>query len=193
MSDSLYEALWRDRDIIASCDTIDQYERSSLTRNPEIYKHYAWWEKAYNTVKCHPDIHIGKTLLFPTYKKASDLFEFCYLVYDGVGNANHAPRMTNTYFISDLHCEYRPIELIKEKHPEIKGKPFKCVYVKPNDKLINWSEGGLCTSLGSFELAERHNPITRKTEWLVNMIDRTMIGHNWITLINEWDVKEIKP
>lgn len=192
MSNDMLEALYKDREIIASA-TLEEYRNSSLTKIPQIYGHYKSFERGFLTVKEHPNIFLVKTLMYPTIHKASELFSDLVILHDGVGNANQASRPSGYLFISDDSLNSntnRPSPLAKIKEAIPKQKAFKVAYVKPVFPHASYEDtGGWFVGCRSYELLTRTNAVTSKDEWLVIGTDNTGIAQHWLAVINEWDLK----
>lgn len=188
MNDDMLEALQKDSEIIANC-TLEQYRESSLTKTPRIYGHYKRFERGFYTVKEHPHIHITKVLMYPKIHKASELFSSLVILHDGVGNDKQAPRPSGYVFICDDSTNPEScITKIKETIP--KEKTFKSAYIKPAFEHASYEDtGGWFVGCRSYELMDRINAKTGKTEWLVIGIDKTGISHHWLAVINEFDLK----
>lgn len=188
MNDDLLYALQKDKEIILN-STLEEYKSSSLTRNPQVYGHYAGFERVFYTVKEHPDVYITKRLMYPRIHKASELFGDMVILHDGVGNANQAQRPSGYLFICDDSMNPNAcITKIKESVPKL--KTFKSAYVKPAFEHASYEDtGGWFCGCRSYELMTRENKVTGKDEYLVIGIDKTGIAHHWLAVINEWDIK----
>ena len=111
----IFENMQRDKEIILNCVTIEEYKNSSLTRIPHIYSHYARFERCFWTIKEHPNVYLGKELYLPHIHKASELFSYYTIMRDGVGRDHEQKRVLGTIFISDLHCDHGPLNIIKDQ------------------------------------------------------------------------------
>lgn len=181
MSDIL-EALQRDRHIIVN-STIDEYRASTLTKNPLIYGDYARFERVFYTIKNHPEINHTRELWFPHMTKSSELFEYFYIVNDGVGNDKMEPRIGGTNFI---HCStrYSNSPLRKQEADFVKGanKPFVHTYARPTHESLTKH---LSYSYGAYELFQRGN------KWLIELSDSRMMSTIWLAIISDFDTPYI--
>lgn len=185
MQDSMFEAMKREKDLILSC-TYEEYVKSPLNKTHFLYGDYVRYEAAFYTIKEHPSIDIGvKHLHLPKIHKASELFEFCYIVNDGVGNKNAAPRKPQTVFINDMQTKDKPLDIICASTPKRDKKHWKHVYVKVREEIAKEYH---CESFAMFD---RYNCVTDKNEWLIIMYNLNGIAHNWMAVINEWDLQSI--